>query len=136
MNPDEPLKRYVNKTKKHPFLELGYGLSSPFHKSITFFYPLPALPDFVYVGVGYDTYYGIPLEARLQVPISFLRPEVGAGIEWFPGFPLLDLYYKRTAGLSAQFGSFALGAKYTYHYANWAPYLYGKDWCATLSYRF
>lgn len=136
MNPDEPLKHYVNRNKKHPFLEVGYEMTASMHKSITFFYPIPMLPKFVFLGVGYDNYYGIPLQVRLQVPIAFLRPEIGAGIAWNPGDPILNVNKQRTAGLTAMIGPFAIGAKYTYHYVDWTPLYSKKDWCATLSYQF
>lgn len=136
MNPAEPLRLYANRTTKHPFFEVGYGWAAPSHYSLNYFVPAPLLPNFVFLGVGYDSYYGIPMQLRLRYPFFFLQPEIGAGIDWFPGFPLIDHYYQWTAGLSVTVGRFSLGYKYTHHFSKWFPLENRNDIGAVLSYQF
>jgi hypothetical protein len=136
MNPTEPLILYANRTKKHPFFEIGYGLSSPSHYSLNYFFPAPILPNFIFVGVGYDSYYGIPLQIRLRYPIYFIQPEIGAGIDFFPGFPLSNTFNQWTVGLSLKLSRFSIGYKYTNHFTKWFPFENWNDKGLIFSYQF
>jgi hypothetical protein len=136
MRPFEPLTIYDKKTNRYPFMEFGYGWSAPEHFSFNFFLPAPLLPDFLYLGLGYDTYYGIPLQLRLQHLIGFLEPELGVGIDWFPDMLLIDYYYQWSAGLNVNLGRFSIGCHYSYHFYKWFPLEDRKDLRMTLSYKF
>lgn len=134
MQPNKPLRVYDFQPDSHPFVEVGYGLVGPDHLFGLFFLPSPLLSKFLYIGSGYDTYYGIPFQLRLRHPIYFIQPEVGVGMDYLPGYDVINPFYHWTAGASLKLGRISIGARYTKHYSNWYTVMELNEWSATMSY--